>query len=91
MVWNNYGYGEIENYVISNEIAPIGVRPSPMDFRKFADAYGLAAVRVSDIVHLPKEIANALKTKRSSLLRKERWSRKFGPIVKVDRMTKEVI
>lgn len=60
LVWNNSGYGEIENYMLENAIAPIGVRPTPPDFPKLAAAYGLPSERVSDPERLPAAIADAV-------------------------------
>lgn len=46
VVWNNSGYQEIEDYMISRSIEPIGVRPLAPDFIKIAEAYGVPAERV---------------------------------------------
>ncbi|MGL4281420.1 MAG: thiamine pyrophosphate-dependent enzyme, partial [Albidovulum sp.] len=43
LVWNNRGYGEIENYMVQHGITPVGVRPSAPDFVAVARAYGMAA------------------------------------------------
>ncbi len=68
LVWNNSGYGEIEDYMVSNKIAPIGVRPSPPDFQKLAESYGLASRQILDIADLPDAIATAVETKQPYLL-----------------------
>ncbi len=46
MVWNNDGYGEIEDSMLRAGIEPVGVRPSAPDFCTVARAYGLPAERV---------------------------------------------
>ena len=46
VVWNNRGYQEIEDYMVSRGIEPVGVRPTPPDFTKIADAYGIPARRI---------------------------------------------
>lgn len=71
LVWNNSGYGEIEDYMVSNKIAPIGgVRPPspPPDFQKLAESYGLASRQILDIADLPDAIATAVETKQPYLL-----------------------
>ncbi len=68
LVWNNSGYGEIEGYMVANKIAPIGVHPSPPNFRKLAEAYGLASRQILDIADLPDAIATAVETKQPYLL-----------------------
>lgn len=68
LVWNNFGYGEIENYMVSNEIAPIGVRPSPPDFQKLAESFGLPSQRVSKLADLPEAVAAAFEANQPFLL-----------------------
>ncbi len=46
LVWNNHGYQEIEDYMLSHGIEPVGVRPGAPDFVKLADAYGMPAERI---------------------------------------------
>ncbi len=46
VVWNNNGYQEIEDYMLSRSIEPIGVRPGAPDFTRLAQAYGIPAERV---------------------------------------------
>ncbi|PTM97652.1 5-guanidino-2-oxopentanoate decarboxylase [Mycoplana dimorpha] len=57
LVWNNDGYEEIENYMVDNGIEPEGVKPSAPDFLDIAKAYGVPAVRLSDV----DELAPALR------------------------------
>ncbi len=46
VVWNNDGYQEIEDYMLSRGIEPVGVRPTPPDFLKLAQAYGIPGERI---------------------------------------------
>lgn len=46
VVWNNHGYQEIEDYMLSRDITPIGVRPSAPDFTMIAAAYDITAERI---------------------------------------------
>jgi acetolactate synthase-1/2/3 large subunit len=50
VVWNNDGYQEIEDYMLSRGIKPIGVTPSAPDFSMIATAYGIPAqsIRLTD-------------------------------------------
>lgn len=68
LVWNNGGYQEIENYMLSLGIAPEGVRPSPPDFVGIAQAYGLASERPSSLSELPAALERARKSRRPTLV-----------------------
>ncbi len=46
VVWNNHGYQEIEDYMVSREIDPVGVRPRAPDFTRIAEAYAIPAERI---------------------------------------------
>ncbi|MER8581764.1 5-guanidino-2-oxopentanoate decarboxylase [Mesorhizobium sp. M1423] len=46
-VWNNRGYREIETSMLDVGVEPVGVSPAPPDFCKLAEAYGIAAERIS--------------------------------------------
>jgi acetolactate synthase-1/2/3 large subunit len=52
LVWNNDGYGEIKSFMEDSGIEPEGVTPSAPDFLKIAEAYGVPAVRLEDVVDL---------------------------------------
>ena len=47
VVWNNRGYREIETSMLDAGVEPVGVSPAPPDFLKIAEAYGIAAERLS--------------------------------------------
>ncbi len=56
IVFNNHGYGEIKNYMIDHGIDPIGVDPTPPDFNKIAQAYGMPYARVHDLSELKQAL-----------------------------------
>lgn len=68
LVWNNDGYEEIKNYMIDRDIQPLGVHPTPPDFLKIADAFGLPAVRLDAISQLPEALLAASETDGPSLI-----------------------
>jgi len=57
LVWNNNGYREIRDYMVSKEIEPLGVDPVAPDFVKFAEAVGVPGKRVETL----DELASALR------------------------------
>ena len=52
VVWNNRGYREIETSMRDVGVEPVGVSPAPPDFVKIAEAYGIAAERISAVGEL---------------------------------------
>ena len=62
LVWNNQGYREIRDYMVSQEIKPIAVDPIPPDFVKSAEAMGVPGKRVTSL----DELAIALRVHGSS-------------------------
>lgn len=46
VVWNNHGYQEIEDYMVTRDIEPVGVRPRAPDFTRIAEAYAIPAERI---------------------------------------------
>lgn len=64
IVWNNNGYLEIENSMISARIEPIGVTPSAPDFMKIAEAFGVEARLVSS----GENLSDLLKIEKRPLL-----------------------
>ncbi len=59
IVWNNDGYREIRDYMVDNNIAPVGVTPSPPNFLLAAEAYGLNGARLASIADLPAALTEA--------------------------------
>ncbi len=68
LVWNNFGYQTIEQYMTEFAIAPVGVSPSPPDFELLAQAYGLGAQRLSAIDQLPGALAKAAAVGKPALI-----------------------
>ncbi len=68
LVWNNRGYGEIERAMRAAGIAPEGVTPSPPDFVAVARAYGIEAIRLTDLAGLPEALRRAAATARPALV-----------------------
>ena len=58
LVWNNNGYGEIRDYMVSKEIKPIAVDPIAPDFLKAADSMGVPGLRIKSL----DELAAALRS-----------------------------
>lgn len=52
IVFNNHGFGEIKNYMVEQDIVPIGTEPSPPSFESIAHAYGIQYGRVVTIEQL---------------------------------------
>lgn len=59
LVWNNKGYGEIESYMVQNDITPVGVRPSAPDFVAVAKAYGMPAEALDGVDGLKAALERA--------------------------------
>ncbi|MER9212703.1 5-guanidino-2-oxopentanoate decarboxylase [Mesorhizobium sp. M0663] len=63
-VWNNRGYREIETSMLDVGVEPVGVSPAPPDFCKLAEAYGIAAERISGTGGLADALGRARATGR---------------------------
>ncbi|PRD41426.1 hypothetical protein C5748_21280 [Phyllobacterium phragmitis] len=59
IVWNNRGYQEIERAMRDVDIDPVGVRPTPPDYLKIAEAYGIQAQRLAKLDDLPAALLQA--------------------------------
>ncbi len=57
VVWNNEGYREIKDFMVSKEIKPMAVDISPPDFVKTAAAAGIEGVRCKTIAELTAGLA----------------------------------
>lgn len=68
LVWNNNGYGEIETYMRGAGIEPVGVKPTPPDFQRAAEAYGLIAEKLSRLEDLPASLRHAHVSRRTALI-----------------------
>ena len=58
IIWNNRSYGEIRDFMISKEIAPIAVDPTPPDFVAAAASMGVTSRHVASL----DELSDALRT-----------------------------
>jgi acetolactate synthase-1/2/3 large subunit len=68
VVWNNRGYREIETSMRDVGVEPVGVSPEPPDFCKLAEAYGVAAERLSGPSGLTEALSRAKASNRSYLI-----------------------
>lgn len=68
VVWNNRGYREIETSMRDVGVEPVGVSPEPPDFCKLADAYGIAAERLSGAAGLAEALKRARASGRPTLI-----------------------
>ena len=68
VVWNNSGYREIETSMRAVGVEPVGVSPAPPDFCKLADAYGIAAERLTAIAGLPDALRRGQATAKPYLI-----------------------
>lgn len=57
IVWNNNGYREIKDYMVSKEIKPVAVDIGPPDFGKTAEAAGIGYARPKTLAELGKALA----------------------------------
>jgi acetolactate synthase-1/2/3 large subunit len=60
LLWNNFGYGEIRNYMIGRDITPVGVEIYTPDFTALARGFGCAASRVDTPDALIAELQHAV-------------------------------
>ncbi len=58
LIWNNFGFREIENAMLDTGIEPVGCRPAPPGFKDIARGYDMPHVRVENRV---ADLRNALK------------------------------
>lgn len=68
LLWNNQGYGEIKNFMISKQIAPIGVDIAIPDFIALAKAHGAEALRLNKADDLPQLLKDAARRNVPTLI-----------------------
>lgn len=68
LLWNNQGYGEIKNYMVSKQIAPIGVDIAIPDFIALAKAHGAEAFRLQHADDLPTLLKDAARRNLPTLI-----------------------
>ena len=67
LVWNNQGYGEIKDYMISRQISPVGVDLHTPDFVGLGRAYGCEAQALERLEDLPDLLRAAAQRKGPTL------------------------
>ena len=74
LIWNNDGYREIRDYMLSKEIKPLAVDPPPPDFLKTADAAGIPGKRIGGLDELASSLrAHGPSAKMPLLLETGPW------------------
>lgn len=68
LVWNNQGYGEIKDYMVSRQITPVGVDLHTPDFVGLGRAYGCEAAALARIEDLPGLLRAAASRKGPTLI-----------------------
>jgi len=68
ILWDNGKLKEIEDGMLSAQIAPNAVVARNPDFCKLAEAFGAAAVRPETLTDLQSVLVQALKTKGPTLI-----------------------
>jgi acetolactate synthase-1/2/3 large subunit len=68
LLWNNNGYGEIKNYMVSKQIHPIGVDIWTPDFQLLAKGFGCEAVKLKDPADLPAQLRAAAKRRTATVI-----------------------
>ena len=73
LVWNNTGYREIKDYMVSKEIAPLAVDIGPPHFLKSAAAVGIEGTRVGSLDELGKTLTRLRATRAPVLVEMGPW------------------
>ena len=68
IIWNNYGYKEIKDYMVSEAINPIGVDLKPPNFELQAKSFNLKYYGLINRNNLVKTLNIAIKNNRPSIL-----------------------
>ena len=61
LLWNDQRYGEIEDYMIRNQIAPLGVKLHATDFSAAAKAFGAVHVAARSLDEVKAAMLAAVK------------------------------
>lgn len=74
VLWNNSGYEEIRRYMDAHGVARVGVDPTPPDFQRLADGFGLASHRVESPFALDLALSKVSRTSPTLIeIDAERW------------------
>ncbi len=81
LLWNNFGYGEIKNYMVENGIQPEGVDLFTPDFEPISKGFGFAFERAHDLSQLKEALTRAHSTGKHTvveILQDEVFDRSFA-------------
>ncbi|WP_084558952.1 thiamine pyrophosphate-dependent enzyme [Mesorhizobium sp. LNJC395A00] len=68
ILWNNRAYGEIRDAMIASDIPTVGVDLYTPDFQMIATGFGCHAVQIESLEQLSRELKDAFKRNRPTLL-----------------------
>ncbi|MER8479184.1 5-guanidino-2-oxopentanoate decarboxylase [Mesorhizobium sp. M1163] len=68
ILWNNRAYGEIRDAMIASDIPTVGVDLYTPDFQMIATGFGCHAVQIESLEQLSRELKEAFKRNRPTLL-----------------------
>ena len=68
LIWNNFGYKEIKDFMVSKTINPVGVNIKPPDLKQQAASFNLSYYGLINRYNLVKTLEKAIKEKKPSLL-----------------------
>ncbi|WP_280568316.1 5-guanidino-2-oxopentanoate decarboxylase [Chromohalobacter sp. 296-RDG] len=79
VLWNNAGYEEIRHYMDAHGVARIGVDPTPPDFQRLAEGFGLASHRVESPIEFDLVLSNVSRNAPTLIeIDAERWQAALG-------------
>ena len=68
LIWNNFGYKEIKDFMVSKTVNPVGVNIKPPDLKQQAASFNLSYYGLINRYNLVKTLEKAIKGKKPSLL-----------------------
>jgi acetolactate synthase-1/2/3 large subunit len=68
LIWNNWGYGEIQRYFEESGVESVGVDLHTPDFVALGKSFGCSACRVSDLEELGKALKKAAENSGPTLI-----------------------
>ena len=68
LIWNNFGYKEIKDFMVSKTVNPVGVNIKPPDLKQQAASFNLSYYGLINRYNLVKTLEKAIKEKKPSLL-----------------------
>ncbi|WP_280540547.1 5-guanidino-2-oxopentanoate decarboxylase [Chromohalobacter sp. 11-W] len=79
VLWNNGGYEEIRRYMDAHGVARVGVDPTPPDFQRLAEGFGLTSHRVESPAALDLALSKVSRTSPTLIeIDAERWQAALG-------------